>query len=86
MKKSVKLYLLFSFLISYISFGIIIFSGIVFGDIFKSPLYLHLFIIGCLGPFISSLIIYSINKEEFGGVKELFNSLKIVKSKAAIYS
>lgn len=74
MKKSTKLYLFLSFLISYISFGIIVYSRIAFDEISKSPLFLSLFIIGCLGPFISTLIVNGVNKDTF----------KIVKSKSAI--
>lgn len=74
MKKTTKLYLILSFLISYISFGIIVYSRIVFNEIFKSPLYLSLFILGCLGPFISAVIVKGINKDE----------LKFVRSKSII--
>ncbi len=74
LKKNTKLYLFLSFLISYISFGIIVFSKIIFNEIFKSPLYFSLFILGCLGPFISTIIVKGINKDE----------LKFVKSKSMI--
>ncbi|WFA08930.1 CPBP family intramembrane glutamic endopeptidase [Tissierella sp. Yu-01] len=69
MKKSCKLYLLISFTISYICFGIIAYNRIPFKEVFASLQYILLFVLGCLGPFISSLIVYSLNIDNLGGVK-----------------
>ncbi|GAA0725727.1 type II CAAX endopeptidase family protein [Clostridium malenominatum] len=84
MKKSVKQFLLISFAISYPCFGVIVYSRTAFGDIFNNPFYLCLFILGCLGPFISSFIAHVLNKEELGGIEGFKGKLKIFKSTKAI--
>lgn len=84
MKKSSKQFLLISFVISYICFGVIIHSKIVFNDIFSNYIYLPIFVLGCLGPLISSIIVYVLNKEELGGIKGLISKLKIIKSPKTI--
>ncbi|MBV1821069.1 type II CAAX prenyl endopeptidase Rce1 family protein [Clostridium cochlearium] len=84
MKKSSNQFLLISFIISYICFGIIIQSKIVFNDIFNNPLYLSIFIIGCLGPLISAFIIHVLNKEKLDGINGFANKLTIIKNPKAI--
>ncbi|MEW9095769.1 MAG: CPBP family glutamic-type intramembrane protease [Clostridiaceae bacterium] len=84
MKKSSKQFLIISFIISYICFGIIVHSRIVFTQIFDSPLYLSLFVLGCLGPLISSFIVHILNKKELGGMRGFIDRLKIVKAPKTI--
>lgn len=84
MKKSVKQFLSISFAISYLCFGIVVYSRTAFGDIFSNPLYLSLFILGCLGPFISAFMVHVLNKEELGGISGFFSKFKIVNSPKAI--
>lgn len=84
MKKSSRQFLLISFILGYLSFGIIAYSKIQFGDIFSHPIYLTLFLLGFLSPFISTSIVFALNKEELGGLKGLINSFKIIKSKGSI--
>jgi hypothetical protein len=69
-----------SFIISYICFGSIVYSKVVFEDIFSNSIYLSIFLLGCLGPFISSFIVYISNKEKLGGMKGFIGKLKIIKS------
>lgn len=84
MRKSSKQFLLMSFTISYICFGVIIHSKIVFNDIFSNYIYLPIFVLGCLGPLISSIIVHILNKEELGSIKGFINKLKIIKSPKTI--
>lgn len=85
MKKSCKLYLLISFIISYVCFGIIAYNRIPFKEVFSSLQYVLLFILGCLGPLISALIVYSLNIDNLGGIKGFIskfyypNSAKLIK-------
>ncbi|KAJ50087.1 hypothetical protein BD780_004194 [Clostridium tetanomorphum] len=84
MKKSSNQFLLISFIISYTCFGVIVYSKIVFKDIFTNSLYLSLFILGCLGALISAFIVHVLNKESLGGIKGFINKFKIVKSPKSI--
>ncbi|WP_315116011.1 type II CAAX prenyl endopeptidase Rce1 family protein [uncultured Clostridium sp.] len=84
MKKSSKQFLIISFIISYICFGLIVYSRITFDHIFNNPLYLSLFVLGCLGPLISSFIVHILNKEELGGIRGFTDKLKTVKAPKAI--
>lgn len=84
MKKSSKQFLIISFIISYICFGIIVYSRVAFTHIFNNPLYLSLFILGCLGPLISSLIVHILNKKELGGIRGFTDNLKVIKAPKAI--
>ncbi|MBU5485679.1 CPBP family intramembrane metalloprotease [Clostridium sp. MSJ-11] len=80
MKKSSKQFLIISFIISYICFGIIVYSRIAFTQIFNSPLYLSLFVLGCLGPLISSFIVHILNRKELGGMRGFIDKFRIVKA------
>lgn len=84
MKKSSNQFLLISFIISYICFGVIVYSKIVFKDIFSNPLYLSFFILGCLGPLISTFIVYALNKKTLGGIRGFTAKLKKVTAPKAI--
>lgn len=84
MKKISKQFLLISFVISYICFGVIVYSKIIFIDIFNNSLYLSLFLLGCLGPLISAFIVHVLNKEKLGGIKGFIDRLKLVKAPKAI--
>ncbi|WP_125153277.1 type II CAAX prenyl endopeptidase Rce1 family protein [Clostridium rectalis] len=84
MKKSSKQFLLISFFISYLCFGIIIHSNIKFNQVFNSPLYLIIFILGCLGPFISALTVHILNKENLGGIKGFTKKLITIKKTKTI--
>lgn len=84
MKKSSNQFLLISFIISYICFGVIVYSNILFNDIFSNPFYLSLFVLGCLGPLISSFIVHVLNKEKLGGIRGFTGKLKIVKTPKTI--
>ncbi|WP_179632208.1 type II CAAX prenyl endopeptidase Rce1 family protein [Clostridium peptidivorans] len=78
MKKSSNQFLLISFIISYTCFGLIIYYKVIFNDIFSNPLYLFIFILGCLGPLISAFLVHILNKEILGGVKGFINKLKTI--------
>lgn len=84
MKKPYIQFLSISFLISYGVFAGLILSDIAFIDIFKGPFYLLLFILGCLGPFISSFIVYNLNNS-LGGTKGFVHRFKILGNKKHIY-
>ena len=84
MKNYIKHYLIISFLLGYISFGIIIISDTGFVDIFSNPFYLLLLTIGFLSPFIASLIVYAIHNNELGGIKGFKSNFKIIKSNKAL--
>lgn len=53
------------------------YSNTVFENIFKTPLYLNLFILGCLGPVIASIFTFIINKDELGGLGGFLAYFKI---------
>lgn len=78
MKKSYNQFLLISFIISYSCFGLLIYYKVIFSDIFSNPLYLFIFILGCLGPLISAFLVHILNKENLGGVKGFINKLKTI--------
>lgn len=84
MKRVSKQYLLISFIIGYLSFGIIVYSKTIFRDIFHNPLYFSLFILGFLGPLISTLVVFLLNKEELGGVKGFLGDLKMIRTSKSI--
>lgn len=63
MNKNCKLYLLLTFIISYLSFGIIVYSRTPFREVLTNVSFLVFFIIGCLGPFFSALIVYKLDKK-----------------------
>lgn len=78
LKKISNQFLLISFIISYTCFGLLIYYKVIFSDIFSNPLYLFVFILGCLGPLISSLLVHILNKEDLGGVKGFISKLKTI--------
>lgn len=84
MNKHTKQFLIIAFILGYLSFGIIVFSNIQLGDVVANPLYLFLFVLGFLSPFISSLIVYTLNKDELGGLSGFVDNFKLVKSKESI--
>ncbi|MDR7869455.1 MAG: hypothetical protein RIN55_01260 [Tissierellaceae bacterium] len=84
MKNQTKQFLIIAFLLGYLCFGIIAFSNIVFSDILSNPLYLFLLTLGFLSPFISSFIVYILNKKELGGFPGFIDNFKFVKSKKSI--
>jgi len=82
LRKSSKQYIIISFIISYLCFGIIVYSKTSFYNLFSNSLYLSLFVIGFLGPLISSFFVHSINKDELGGINGFiirFRTLKLKK-------
>ncbi|WP_027623149.1 type II CAAX prenyl endopeptidase Rce1 family protein [Clostridium lundense] len=85
MKKSSNQFLLISFMISYICFGVILYYEIAFNYIFTNSLYQALFLLGCLGPLISTFIVHALNKEHLGGIKGFIAKLKIIKSPKSIF-
>lgn len=80
LKKNAKYFLIISFVLSYISFGIIVYSRISFNSIFNSFPYSILLILGFLGPVISSAAVHLINKDHMDGFKGLIDELKRIKA------
>lgn len=65
-------------------FGAIVYSRVVFSHILSNSIYLSIFLLGCLGPLISSFIVHVLNKEKLGGIKGFIGKLKIFKAPKAI--
>lgn len=84
MKKISRQFLIIGFTLGYLCFGMIAYSNTVFSDIFYNPIYLSLFILGFLSPFISTFIVFVLNKDELDGIKGFINNFKIIKSKKSI--
>lgn len=84
-KKPYVQFLIISFLITYICFGAIIVSQIPFIEVFSNPIYLILFLIGSLAPFISAVAVHIINKESLGGIRGFINRLKKITYPNFIY-
>lgn len=84
LKRISKQFLLISFILGYLCFGIIAYSNIIFNDIFYSPIYLPLFILGFLSPFIATIIVFTSNKDRLGGIRGLINNFKTIRSRKAI--
>lgn len=83
-QKQVRQFLFISTILSYISFGVLIFSGAILYEIPSNPLHLFLFTLGFLSPFIASLILYLLNKDELGGLSAFADNFKIKISKKAL--
>lgn len=84
LKKNAIQFLIISFVLGYLCFGILAISNSLFSEIFLNPLYLLLLIIGFLSPFISSLMVYILNKNELGGVHTFINDLRLILSNKSI--
>lgn len=84
LKKQVVQFLLIAFILGYLCFGIIALSNTLFTEISLNPLYLILLIIGFLSPFISSLIVFILNKNELGGASAFIDNLKLKLSNHSI--
>lgn len=67
------------------AFGMLVYLQISFYHIFLSPIHLFIFLIGALGPFISSLLVYLINKETLGGLSGFLDKVKIIRNPRSIY-
>jgi hypothetical protein len=84
LKKINKQFLSIAFILAYVCFGIIAYTNTGFGEVFRNPLLLTLLTIGFLSPFISSLIVYIINKDELGGLSGFMENFKITNSVTSI--
>ena len=84
LNKYTKQFLIIAFALGYLCFGIIIYSNTAFGEVFSNPLYLFLLVLGFLSPFLASLAVFVINKEELGGLSGLIGLYKPSKSPEAI--
>lgn len=84
MKKHIKQFLIITFILSYLCFGIIFFSNTTFVDIFSNPIYIVLLSLGFLSPFISTLILHVVYKSELGGLNGFINNFKVKKSTYSI--
>lgn len=84
MKKISKQFLFISFILGYLCFGIIAYSNTIFNDIFYNPIYLFLFILGFLSPFIATIIVFTLNKDRLDGIKGLINNFKTIRTRKAI--
>lgn len=79
-----KQYLIITFILSYLSFGIIVISNTTFVDIFSNPMHILLLTLGFLGPLISTLILHMVYKGELGGFNSFIDNFKVNKSKYSI--
>lgn len=77
MKKQIMQFLIIALILGYLSFGIIVISNTSFGEIFTNPLHLVLLVLGMLSPFISSLIVYLLNKNELGGFSGFLENFRM---------
>lgn len=60
-------------------------TRMTFSDLMKQPLYITLFLLGCLGPFFATLIVYILNQEKLGGLKGLWNEIKTIKNPSTAF-
>ncbi|HZK00219.1 MAG TPA: hypothetical protein VFC79_09435 [Tissierellaceae bacterium] len=76
-QKQIRQFLLVSMVLAYISFGIIVVSNASFNEISSSPLHMFLLLLGFLSPFISSLLVYLLNKDELGGLPAFIDNFRV---------
>lgn len=84
MKKHTKQFLIIAFILGYLCFGIILSTNTVLGEVLLNPLLLFLLVLGFLSPFISSLIVYIMNKDELGGINGFIDNFKLPKSQKSM--
>lgn len=84
MKKICNQFLIITFAISYACFGAILYSGIHFSRLAEHPLYMALFALGFMGPFIAAIAVHGLNRETLGGIKGLWDKIiKVENSKSS---
>ncbi len=84
LKRHTKQFLIIAFILAYLCFGIIISTNSGLGEVLSSPLLLLLLVLGFLSPFLSSLIVFILNKEELGGLSGFIDNYRVPKSKESI--
>jgi hypothetical protein len=84
LKKITLQFLIITFAIGYLSFGTLVLLNVGFGEILSEPLLLFLLGLGFLSPFISSVIVHILHKDQLNGLAGLVDSLKSTMSPTPI--
>lgn len=77
MKQYVKQYLLLTYLISYLCFGLPLYLRWDFPRMLAEPLGLLLFALGALGPALAAGLVFCLHQKALGGLAELWRQVRL---------
>ena len=75
MSKAMKQFLCFVVLLSAVGYGPLLAMKWTFQEVLSNPLGILLFGLACLAPALSAVLVYILNKEEKGGLSQLWKDI-----------